>query len=85
MWPTAWAHLRAYDDDLPTLFASVKEYCCWKLNEDPTVEGPEAAILDGVVGEDIALQEHGDDASLCDDDCVSDEEHMLEVVPEPVA
>ena len=54
-------------------------------NEDPTVEGPLEATPDGVVEEDAAPLEHDDDALLCADDCVGDEEHMSEVVPGTVA
>ena len=38
-----------------------------------------------MVEEDAALLEHDDDVFLCDDDCVSDVEHMPEVVLEPFA
>ena len=34
---------------------------------------------------DLVSLEHDDDSWLCDEDCVSDEEHALVVVPGPVA
>ena len=57
------------------------------MNEDPTVEGEEGAIPEGVVEEDrVSLwREHDDDPLLCDADCVSDEEHALDVVPNSLA
>ena len=33
---------------------------------------------------DLVSLEHDDNPLLCDEDCVSDEEHAMEVVPEPV-
>ena len=54
----------------------------WKVNEDPTFEGPKEATPERVFEEDAVSLEHDDDP--CDDDCVSDEEHALVVVPGPV-
>ena len=50
------------------------------MDEAPLVKSVKSRFLDFA-----APLEHDDDALLCDDDCVSDEEHLPKVVPDHVA
>ena len=64
LWPTAWAHLRPHDDDFPILPASAEQHRAEgtlfhnfltnrMVIESTTVEGPEEAMPEGVVEEDL--------------------------------
>ena len=40
----------------------------WKVNEDPTFDGPEEATPEGLVEEDPVSLERDDDPLFCDED-----------------